>query len=203
MYFTFLLKALGVALLCSISTRADDSHHSSVHSDIQCPKGSHASFIHNSYTYNAPLHKFTDLTKSFFNITWYDGIVVTNTTGTDNVPGATRSGPFGGTTYNETLTTYSMRSDALTFSFHGKGFTDVGPPSVTFDSYVETFRFESICSGKATYIDVLTHVCSNDQTVSYNLWYALHMTTFEGMAAGLGALILAGDCPVESKCHNE
>jgi hypothetical protein len=106
-----------------------------VSNDIHCPADLHISFVHNSYTYAAPLAQFTNLTKSFFDLSWYvrilssssrtpslihihrqNNAVVTNTTGTYNVPGATRSGPFAGAIYNETLTMYSKRADALTLS---------------------------------------------------------------------------------------
>ncbi|KAJ7875477.1 hypothetical protein B0H14DRAFT_3437032 [Mycena olivaceomarginata] len=39
--------------------------------DIVCPNHYTPTFVHNSFTYLAPLHKFTNLTKSFFDISWY------------------------------------------------------------------------------------------------------------------------------------
>jgi hypothetical protein len=56
-------------------------------------------------------------------------------------------------------------------------------------------RFESICGGKATYIDIITHTCSNHQTLAYSGWYTFHESVFPGLAATLGATIMAGDCP--------
>jgi hypothetical protein len=129
------------------------------------------------------------------------GAVVTDTTGTDNVPGATRSGSYNGATFHETLIQYSMLPDALIFSYYGKGFTDTLPPaygsSVHVDGYVETKRFESICDGKATYIDVLTYDCGggSEQIETYNGWYTVHLSAFGSMAASFGATVMAGDCP--------
>ncbi|KAJ7333325.1 hypothetical protein DFH08DRAFT_785680, partial [Mycena albidolilacea] len=198
MLSTLILQSLHVALLGLTFATPVHGSMDYVPNDIHCPKNSHAGFVHNTYTYIAPLHDFTNLVGSFFNISWYDGIVVTNTTGADNVPGASRSGPFNGVTYNETLTMFTERSDAVTFSFIGKGFSYTRSPkgpTVTLDGYTESMRFESICGGKATYIDVLTRVCSDNQIEAYDLWYTLHMTTFQGMAVNLGAPVLAGDCP--------
>ncbi|KAJ7631408.1 hypothetical protein DFH06DRAFT_703293 [Mycena polygramma] len=201
MRFALISNALGVALLFAIFAAARDSDE---HNDIHCGQDSHASFVHNSYTFNTPLDTFTNVTKSFFNVGWYAGSVVTNTTGVDNVPGATRSGPFGGATYHETLTMYSMRSDAFIFSLKGKGFTTAPPaPSVRFDSYTETMRSESICGGTATYIDIISHICSNNQVVAYDLFYGLHMATFPGVFAGMGVTVMAGDCPQDGRCKNE
>jgi len=196
MFSTFLSKPLGVALLGLIfTTRVYGSSY--VPSDITCPKGSHASFIHQSYTYLAPLCEFTNITKSFFNDVWYAGAVVTGTTGTDNVPGATRAGPFGGDTFNETLIAYASQSDSLQFSYQGKGFTYTPPtgPAVVLGRYTETNRFLSICGGKATYIDILTYTCSANQIATYDFWYTTHDAVFPPLAVTVGAPVLAGDCP--------
>jgi hypothetical protein len=92
-----------------------------------------------------------------------------------------------------------MRPDALEFSYHGKDFLDMRPapyPSpLRIDHYNETMRFESICDGQATYIDVLTYTCSGTQKLAYDFWYTLHQSTFAGLAASLGATVMAGDCP--------
>ncbi|KAJ7918669.1 hypothetical protein B0H13DRAFT_2435201 [Mycena leptocephala] len=201
---TFLFQALSATLLSLTSTvHANDlSHYPYVPRDIRCPSNSHVGFLHNSYTYNAPLYKFTNITGSFFDSSWYvRGIPTITTTGIDNVPGATRAGVVGNSTFNETLTMYSMYPDALIYSYHGQPITYVLPnvPPAHFYGYAETMRFESICGGKATYIDLLSYMCSNDQVAAYNLWYLDHMSTFEGMAANLGATVLAGDCPCSNK----
>jgi hypothetical protein len=66
------LKTLSFALLSLIS--AGQAHESSqyryVPNDLQCKEGFLPTFVHNSYTYIAPLHKFTNITGSFFNIAW-------------------------------------------------------------------------------------------------------------------------------------
>jgi hypothetical protein len=118
----------------------------------------------------------------------------------DNVPGATRAGHWRGSAFNETLTMYSKHMDAYIFSFHGQGLTLAPPnePAVTWESYVDTISFQSICSGKATHIDILTYICSDNPIPTYDFSYTLHMSTFEGMAAGLAAPVLAGDCPCVS-----
>ncbi|KAJ7312518.1 hypothetical protein DFH08DRAFT_1044633 [Mycena albidolilacea] len=167
-----------------------------VSNDIHCPADLNISFVHNSYTYAAPLAQFTNLTESFFDQSWYDNTVITTTTGTYNVPGATRTGPFAGAIYNETLTMYSKHADALTMSYYGQPFTTVptaGTP-LKFGHYLETLRFESICGGTATYMDVLTYTCSDNPVAVYDVWYTIHMASFAGLAAKVGAPVLAGDC---------
>ncbi|KAJ7828259.1 hypothetical protein B0H14DRAFT_3873374 [Mycena olivaceomarginata] len=197
MPFVLLARVLGVAILLLFNR----AHGHDVGNDIQCPAGSHASFVHNSYTYNAPLHEFTNITKSWFNIQWYAGTVISNTTGTDGVPGATRSGVFGGAPFNETLTMYDRpHLGTFAYSFHGDALT-YSPPNksaVHFDGYAETMRLEGICNGRATYIDIISYLCSNDSIAAYDIWYALHMYSFQGMAASLGATVMAGDCPSET-----
>ncbi|KAJ6510549.1 hypothetical protein C8R45DRAFT_392018 [Mycena sanguinolenta] len=201
MLSTIVSRALNLAFVGLIFANGVQGSQNSISNDIECPANSHVSFVHNSYTYNAPLHKFTDITKSFFNISWYGDTIVTSHTGTDNVPGATRSGPFAGAIFDETLTAIDKRSDAFIFSYHGKGltFTPAGYPALAMYGYSETMRFESICGGKATYIDVITYVCSDNQPSAYTVWSTLHTSTFDGLAATLGATILAGDCPQESR----
>ncbi|KAF7370287.1 hypothetical protein MSAN_00660000 [Mycena sanguinolenta] len=194
-------RALAIVFIgLTLTNNVQGSNHP-ISNDIECPPNSHVGFVHNSYTYNAPLHKFTDIAGSFFNISWYADGIVNSTTGTDNVPGATRSGPFVGTIFNETLTAFEKRSDMLLFSYHGKGFTFIpGPsyPALRWDGYSETLRFESICSGKATYIDLITYTCSDNQPLTYTVWSTVHTSTFDGLAQTLGATILAGDCPQEA-----
>ncbi|KAJ7210516.1 hypothetical protein GGX14DRAFT_363277 [Mycena pura] len=165
---------------------------------ISCPTGKgspwQVGFIHNSYTYNGPLQKFTNLTESFFDISWYVSVASFATTGTDNVPGATRSGLFAGGIFNESLTAYLHNSETLEYTYLGMPSTSTQPP-LKYHSYAETFRFESICNGRATYIDVITYSCIDNQVVAYNSWYTLHTTSFQAMAASLGATVMAGDCP--------
>ncbi|KAJ6534595.1 hypothetical protein DFH09DRAFT_1180112 [Mycena vulgaris] len=172
--------------------------------DLHCPKGSYPGFVHNSYTYAAPVHKFTDITRSFFDDAWYAGAAAPNNTGTDNVPGATRAGDFGGA-FNETLTAYSLHPDAFSFTLHGAPWTYTAPaPQASnlkrpgplhFAGYAETLRFESICDGRATYIDAITYLCADDKAAAYDLWYNLHLAVFPPLAARVGAKVLAGDCP--------
>ncbi|KAJ7312453.1 hypothetical protein DFH08DRAFT_1087633 [Mycena albidolilacea] len=149
-----------------------------------------------SYTYNAPVHKFTEITKSWFDIQWYGGAVVSNTTGTDSVPGATRSGFYGETLFHETLTMYSLDPDALAYSLRGESRIYVPPdqPVVHIGRYTETMRIESICSGAATYINIRSYLCSNDSTQAYDLAYTLQTVAFQGIAARIHATVMGGDC---------
>ncbi|KAJ7826951.1 hypothetical protein B0H13DRAFT_2120148 [Mycena leptocephala] len=198
MYSNNLAAALGLAILCLAPGGRASSASFPKSNDIHCPEGSYTSFVHNSYTYNAPLHEFTNITKSFFDFAWYTGgVPATNTAGTDNVPGATRSGTLAGGAYHETLTAYQLRSDVLEYSYHGDPYVLAvpGQPTVNFNGYAETMRFESICGGKATYIDIITYTCSNHQTLAYSGWYTFHQSVFPGLAATLGATIMGGDCP--------
>ncbi|KAJ7625591.1 hypothetical protein FB45DRAFT_1060263 [Roridomyces roridus] len=144
-------SALAILATC-LFFNAVRGHEEYSPSDIRCPKGSHNVFVHNSYTYIAPLREFTDLTGSFFNLTWYAGSTVSKTTGEDNVPGATRSGPALGGRFDEELIAITAHpDDKFEYTYHGEPATFNG---VDYEGYVETLRFESICGGKATYIDV-------------------------------------------------
>ncbi|KAJ7200419.1 hypothetical protein GGX14DRAFT_372219 [Mycena pura] len=193
-----LANTLAIAVLVFISAAGahESSHHSYTSSDLRCPQGSHPGFVHNSYTYLAPLEKFTNITGSFFDIAWYGGCTAVIKIGTDNVPGATRGGPCDGGVFNETLTACIVHPDALEYTWRGKPSTYLLPnfPPVHF-GYAETLRFESICGGKATYIDLITHWCTDDQSGAYNTWYTIHMETFQALAARIAAPVLAGDCP--------
>ncbi|KAJ6549080.1 hypothetical protein DFH09DRAFT_1281536 [Mycena vulgaris] len=213
MHFAPFANTLATALLFLIST--PHVHASPISSDakpittslddLQCPRGYSPTFLHNSYTYNAPLSKFTDITKSFFAIQWYPyadskgGATVTGTAGTDNVPGATRAGVFGGAPFNETLTAYSTRSDGMAYTMHGIMPLSIAvgnPRPLRVASYAETKRFQSICGGKATYIDLITWLCSDDQITAYSAFYNTHMSTVQNLAATIGTTVLAGDCNV-------
>ncbi|KAF8186119.1 hypothetical protein K438DRAFT_1723285 [Mycena galopus ATCC 62051] len=199
------LMTFSLALLSLIS--AGHAHESSqypyVPNDLQCPEGSLSTFVHNSYTYIAPLDKFTNITGSFFNIAWEGGCPATVTTGTDNVPGATRGGLCLGGTFNDTLTMYSAHSDALSYTYHGAPytFTSPGQPQMHWDAYAETMRFESICGGQATYVDFISYICSEDQIATYTGWSELHALSMQAIAGAIGASILAGDCPA-AECKN-
>ncbi|KAJ7682540.1 hypothetical protein DFH06DRAFT_1389286 [Mycena polygramma] len=166
------------------------------HNDLHCPEGFESSFVHNSYTYNGPFHTFTNLTSSFFDIVWTGGVPANSTTGVDNVPGATRSAAWFGGTFNETLTMYHLDEELYIWTYHGAAFTYApgGRAPIHLSAYAETTRFESICSGKATYIDIITYLCSDDPVGAYSLLYTLHMVTFQDLAQSANASVLAGDC---------
>ncbi|KAJ6456100.1 hypothetical protein C8R45DRAFT_943767 [Mycena sanguinolenta] len=141
--FAFIAALTGLAMVDG----ADGSGHY-VPNDIHCPTASYTTFVHNSYAYVAPVHKFTAVTQSFFDNSWYDNSVVTNTTGTDNVPGATRSGTYGGSPYSDTLTMYTAHPDALVFSYRST--EPITYPALRIYAYAETTQFASICGGEAT-----------------------------------------------------
>ncbi|KAJ7483817.1 hypothetical protein B0H11DRAFT_1723231 [Mycena galericulata] len=194
-------KRLLAAVLCLghiFQAQAADLSPSLKQNDLHCPKGYEISFVHNSYTYNAPFHTFTNLTSSFFNIVWTGGVPATSTTGVDNVPGATRSGPWFGGVFNETLTMYHLDDELYIWTYHGAAYTYApggGVPPTHLSAYAETTRFESICSGTATYIDIITYLCSDNPKVVYSLLYTLHMVTFQDLAQSANATVLGGDCP--------
>ncbi|KAK6983981.1 hypothetical protein R3P38DRAFT_2576943 [Favolaschia claudopus] len=169
-----------------------------ISSDIHCVKDAHPSFISNSYKYYAPVHKFTNLTKSFFDVSWYAGTIVSNTTGIDNVPGATRAGDYSGYHFNETLTMYISNSDGLVYAYRGKEFKVAGQgvnlSSVTLHSYAEVLHFESICGGQATLIETRTYACSDNPIAEYDSWTVLHDLTFTALAGRLKAPVFTGDC---------
>ncbi|KAJ6534605.1 hypothetical protein DFH09DRAFT_1325230 [Mycena vulgaris] len=144
MHFTFLIKALGIVVLGSISTAHayDSSPYPAVLNDTKYPKGSSTGFVHNSYTYNAPLAKFTNTTQSFFHVARYvssilrfltfappppadrhpgtqAGAPATKTIGADNIPGATLAVTLGGGAYNETLTAQFPYPGVLAYTVLG------------------------------------------------------------------------------------
>ncbi|KAJ7289155.1 hypothetical protein C8J57DRAFT_1627653 [Mycena rebaudengoi] len=168
--------------------------------DASCPKGFQPTFVQNSYRYDGHLQKFTNITGSFFDAFWNAGTVVTSTTGTDNVPGATRAASLGDASFNETLTMFDAPPGALRFTYIGPGpkpiaYTPPGEKSIRFDYWAETQRFESICGGEATYIDVITYLCSDPPRAAYDLWYRFHDLTFNAISAEVGAKVFTGDCP--------
>ncbi|KAK6983980.1 hypothetical protein R3P38DRAFT_373811 [Favolaschia claudopus] len=192
-------------LLCLVSipafllVDATGAYSPYISSDIHCDKDAHTSFITNRYKYYAPLHKFTNLTKSFFDLSWGAGTLVPNTTGIDNVPGATRAGEYGGYHFDETLTMYTSHPDALAYAYHGKGFKVSGQginfgSSVKLYSYAEAFRFESICGGQATLIDARTYTCSDNPIATYDWETMLHDSTLTALAARIRAPMFTGDC---------
>ncbi|KAJ7650921.1 hypothetical protein FB45DRAFT_859578 [Roridomyces roridus] len=167
------------------------------HNDIHCPAGYQVSFVHNDYTYLGDFQAFTNITGSFYDILWTGGVPATSTTGTDNVPGATRAGPWFGGVFNETLTYYHLDDELYIWTYHGATFTYApnGTAILTMAAYAETTRFESICSGAGVYIDIHTYICSDNPPLAYDLLYSLHMVTFQQLALNASALVLAGDCP--------
>ncbi|CAK5283342.1 unnamed protein product [Mycena citricolor] len=164
--------------------------------DKHCAPPLKSSFTHNTYTYTVPLPQITQITKDFFDIEWYGGVVVSTHTGRNGVPGATRSGNFTGGSFHETLTEYTLRPDAFAYAYSGVPYTFAPPHAqpVHFGVYAETLRFESVCGGRATYIDFQTWSCVDDRPAGYNFWYTLHQTAAEGLAQTLKANVLAGDC---------
>ncbi|KAJ7181040.1 hypothetical protein C8R46DRAFT_1211325 [Mycena filopes] len=200
----FLLKTI-IALAAALVSA--HGHPKDRGNDLHCPEDFHVGFVHNSYTFNAPVPKFTDITKSFYDASWYGGAVVSNTTGTDNVPGATRAGDLNGYFF-ETLTAYSSGPSHLEYTLRGDPYTFTPPnstafPTVRFAGYVEALRIEGICSGRATYIDVITYICSADEVAGYDWWYTAHQGVFPGLAAKVGATVMAGDCPAEGHCSKD
>ncbi|KAJ7835758.1 hypothetical protein B0H14DRAFT_3706371 [Mycena olivaceomarginata] len=201
MFSTLLSKALGIALLALIF--GNHAHGSEltpyVPNDLVCPPNSYARLYAQQLRIHRPAAQVHEPYQVVFSTyRGMAGTVITNTTGTDNLPGAARSGPFGGATYNETLSFYRKRSDLLTWSYLGKGltFTLPGHPTLTSLWLQRDVRIQSICGGQATYIDVLTFSCSDNQIANYDIWYTFHNSVFQEMAANLRAPVLAGDCPV-------
>ncbi|KAJ7112779.1 hypothetical protein C8R43DRAFT_903529 [Mycena crocata] len=198
MHLPYVIKGLGVAFIALITSTHGHSQPVDTRTDLHCGKGLYTGFIHASYTYNAPLHKFTNLTKSFFDNKWYAGAPADSTTGINNVPGATRAGENSGSRYNETLLVYVARPEELIITHRGSPWTyhTAQQPPLYFSGYVQTMRFESICEGKATYIDAIAYMCFKDPTVAYDIWATYHTVVIaEGLAVTAGATVLPGDCP--------
>ncbi|KAF7308290.1 hypothetical protein HMN09_00677000 [Mycena chlorophos] len=191
-----------VLLLAASALAADERYHSL---GVECPHADQRSFLHNTFAYNAPLHVFTNVVGSFFNDSWYADSVISETKGKDNVPGSMRLGPSGtkGTAiYNETLLEYIYHPNSmLQYSFSGAATWFAASPSAKatyFHGYTETMRLQSVCGGKATYIDLITWLCSDDQ-VACDIWNAAHLVSFSGIAGSVGATVMPGDCSVPTK----
>ncbi|KAJ7086791.1 hypothetical protein B0H15DRAFT_734943, partial [Mycena belliarum] len=164
--------------------------------DITCPPGARITFVHNSYTYNAPMKNFTDIMGSFFSIKWTGGVPANSTTGTDNTVGASRSAVYFGGVFNETLTMILQRPDAYSYTYHGVPFLVAlpGQPAVQFYNYAETLRVLSICSGAATYVDFVTYLCTNNPVHAYDLLETdLHQLTMAAVAQQANATVMSGD----------
>ncbi|KAF7352045.1 hypothetical protein MVEN_01167000 [Mycena venus] len=199
---------LAVATLLWLLTSTDA--HNIPLNDIQCPKGSHHGFVQNSYQFYGPLRKFTDITGSFFDISWLAGGEILSTTGTNNIPGATRVGPFDPLSkdplFNETLTVYDVGPGTLRFTFTGPGapltYHSRTGEVITFHYYAETQHYESICGGTATYLHATTHICSDNPALAYDLFCRLHQGTFHGydaLPARVKEKTFTGDCPQRSE----
>ncbi|CAK5267230.1 unnamed protein product [Mycena citricolor] len=200
-----LLRSLSfsIALCLLLPALAQGQHDLVVPTDLDCPRGSAPSFVHNNYAFLAPAHEFIHITQSFFNLSWY-GANATVVTGKNNVPGATRSGSFAGASFNETLLSYrkdttSPSPSFLEYTYRGQPGPFVNPTqpwfSVQAQGYIETFRFTGICAKRATLVEVTTHVCSSNQVLAYNYVTQFHDAVLPALGAGLRAPILSGDCP--------
>ncbi|KAJ7289367.1 hypothetical protein C8J57DRAFT_1046448 [Mycena rebaudengoi] len=198
------LNAFITALFCLVITTNAHGHTRPLN-DLPCPPGFKHSFVQNSYQFDGPLEKFTSLTGSFFDLSWYAGGEIINTTGTDNIPGATRVGPFDPfrpELFNETLTMYETGPGLLQWTFTGPGATLTYPSRtgevIRFQYYAESQRYESICGGTATYIHAMTHICSDNPSLAYDLFYRLHQGAFNGfdaISARVNTKAFTGDCP--------
>ncbi|KAJ7481692.1 hypothetical protein FB451DRAFT_1555918 [Mycena latifolia] len=195
MQFTRLAAFLGlIATAASQSLSVDPI----INDDVVCPPGSEITFLHDHYTYNAPMKAFVDQVGSFMEIVWTGGIATDISTGEDNVPGCTRSGVYFGGRFNETLTMIVDRPDSFSYTYHGIEFPVAipGRPKVIFYNYAETLRVHSICEGRATYMDLVTSLCTDNPEHAYDLLHTyLHDLTFHALAENVGATVMYGDCP--------
>ncbi|KAJ7481551.1 hypothetical protein FB451DRAFT_1394200 [Mycena latifolia] len=195
MHFTRLTAALGLLATAAAQSLSTDPI---VNDDVECPAGSQITFLHDAYTYNAPMKAFTDQVGSFFEIVWTGGVATDIATGPDNTPGSSRSGVYFGGRFNETLTMIVDRPDSFSYTYHGVEFPVAipGRPKVIFYNYAETLRVHSICQGRATYIDLVTSLCTDNPEHAYDLLHTyLHDLTFHAVAEKAGATVMYGDCP--------
>ncbi|KAJ6620600.1 hypothetical protein B0H10DRAFT_1945906 [Mycena sp. CBHHK59/15] len=95
-----LVKYLFVALFFTVAMICDSPQHHN--NDPCCAEGHHPSFVQNSFQYDISWHKFTDLTKSFLNITC-----------------ATRTSVWDGTRFNEALMMYEAMLNSLSMAYYG------------------------------------------------------------------------------------
>ncbi|KAJ7300394.1 hypothetical protein DFH08DRAFT_828496 [Mycena albidolilacea] len=164
--------------------------HGSMHhtpNDIHCPADLHISFVHNSYTYYAPSGQFTNLTDWFFD---QSCTLTTNTTGTDNAPGTTRS--------SETLMVYSMHSDTLALSYHWKTFklTSAKMPALLFGPYTEAIRFGRLREASRATVEGRRRISASSRTPApvavYDTWYTVRAMILGAWRRGLERRFLWG-----------
>ncbi|KAJ7871843.1 hypothetical protein B0H14DRAFT_3860548 [Mycena olivaceomarginata] len=172
-----IVNLLVVVLGCIAATPSVFAHHPH-DDDPQCKPGLYPFFERNSLKFTAPLHKVTEITGTFFNLTWYADSIVNATTGIDNVVGATRAGLSGGVPFVEVLTVYDMTPSSLTISYYGAipAYYNA-PPS-------------------RTYIDVTTNACTNDPDLASVLAKRGHMSTLKLLATNVKGRIIDSQCPV-------
>ncbi|KAJ7097106.1 hypothetical protein B0H15DRAFT_31723 [Mycena belliarum] len=194
MRFTALIATLGLLSTASAQSLSIDPI---LNDDVECPAGSEITFLHDYYMFNAPMKAFKDQVGSFFEIVWTGGVATDIATGPDNTPGSSRSGVYFGGRFNETLTMILDRPDSFSYTYHGVEFPVAipGRPKVIFYKYAETMRVHSICGGRATYMDLVTSLCTDNPEHAYDLLHTyLHDLTFHQLAANVNATAMYGDC---------
>jgi len=168
--------------------------------DVQCASGYSPGFQQSSFQYDIPVAAFINATGSFFHSEWYSG-PLNSTNGTDNTPGATRSGNFGGTPFTERLVGYTRSPNRLLIQYvlnSGPVTFPTTPKPVDASSYFEEYTVSSICAGTGTYVTLTASYCTKTLTGSYNLYVTFRREVMATLANTLGAQLFDGSCPVVS-----
>jgi hypothetical protein len=133
---------------------------------------------------------------------------LTNTTGQDNVPGATRSGTVGDSPFTEVLLEFAHSgSDEMmlfwkletgtTFVWNMKTINPIittQPQNVTI-SYFQRIFVKSICEKKAAYVWLMTTYCSDKPLLAHQLYDQHDQKILQDLSARLGAVEFEGACP--------
>ncbi|KAG6830362.1 hypothetical protein H0H87_008308 [Tephrocybe sp. NHM501043] len=188
---------LSLAAVASMSRVVDQVQlDEATHSDWKCPKGFHHGFESISWHVGG-MHASTFMNKtgSFLHGEWYDG-PITETSGTDNTVGATRTSlDPDGPPIVERLTYYYRTPKEWVMRFVLDNKTPVVIEKMVFASYDEEIRAESICGGKATYLSMTATYCSEKVAEAYSLFDLYRRRVMLDLETNLGVLVFDGTCP--------
>lgn len=171
--------------------------------DPSCPSGFFPGFQLNTFQYDVPFDGFEAIMKSFFDISWYAGVVVTNTTGRNNTVGATRAGPFATAEFKEVLIEIESSPTSLTMKYVSivgelklQGVLPQKPnETIIIGSYTEGFQILSICGGTSTWFDIFVTFCADKPVEAADLYDTIRKESLQAVAIKLGADSFIGSCP--------
>ncbi|KAG6845411.1 hypothetical protein H0H87_009758 [Tephrocybe sp. NHM501043] len=163
-----------------------------------CPQGFYPGFEAIDWRFTGvPASTFMNKTGSFHRGEWYTG-PLNGTHGIDNTVGATRdafdpdSAPI-----IERLVYFHRTPEEWIMRFVLDNEGPVVVRKVVLAAYVEEFRAESICGGKATFFSMTATYCSKKVVAAYSLFEDFRRGVMKRLADELGALSFDGTCPTK------